>query len=289
MRVTAAIEDRGPIADAPSALPDEQRTVDDPLPIVRSTLIDHGVSHSLLDTLVETAHHTETEAVCAGPDAVLAAALERHYRFDPIGTGKGPQTLLLIGAPGAGKTVTAAKLAARAHLAGDSVRLVTADVLKAGGVAQLEALCQAMKLGMRKVEEPDELAAVVAGAAGGDLVVVDSYGANPFDSNDLQSLGRLIAAARLEPVLVQAAGGDEIDTREAVAAFASIGCRRAIVTRVDLSRRLGSTLVAMADCGLAFAEASATPMIGDGLIELTPAALAGLLISANGTRTTSNP
>ena len=71
------------------------------------------------------------------PIAALGQALHQLYRFAPLPQ---PARLLLSGPPGAGKTASVAKLAARAVLEGRPVAVLSTDVARAGGIEQLRAL-----------------------------------------------------------------------------------------------------------------------------------------------------
>src|SRR5579871_3403516 len=57
----------------------------------------------------------------------------------PLPVLQKPETILLIGVNGSGKTTTAAKLAARAQKEGRTVRLGAADTFRAAATEQLEA------------------------------------------------------------------------------------------------------------------------------------------------------
>src|SRR5690349_10017265 len=65
------------------------------------------------------------------PVSTLGGALQSAFAFRPLQDDGAPQRVLLIGPPGQGKTVTAARLAARAVLAGRPVRVVAADMTRA--------------------------------------------------------------------------------------------------------------------------------------------------------------
>jgi flagellar biosynthesis protein FlhF len=78
------------------------------------------------------------------------------------------------------------------------------------------------------------------------------------------------------------AGVETMDARDMAAEFAAIGCRRAIVTRVDLTRRLGSLLSAFHASRIDFCDVSVSPDIlpasHGGLRPLHPVALARLVL-----------
>lgn len=65
---------------------------------------------------------------------------------------------MLIGTPGSGKTVTAAKLAARAVLAGQQVDIITADAVRSGALAQSKAYADVLNQDVAEVRGADELA-----------------------------------------------------------------------------------------------------------------------------------
>ena len=121
------------------------------------------------------------------------------------------------------------------------MRLLSIDTLKTGGVGHLKSLADALGVGMKVAEDPRELAALVAGSMG-DISIIDSSGINPFDSVDADHLAEFIDQVDAEPVLVLPAGLDRVDAVETAHAFARLKCRRMIVTRVDMTRRLGSVL-----------------------------------------------
>ena len=81
----------------------------------------------------------------------LIGALDRVYGFDPLTPARGPnQPLMLVGAPGAGKTVTIAKLAARVMVG------ATLDELRRAGARRIERDDDARVRGGRvHAEDPD--------------------------------------------------------------------------------------------------------------------------------------
>jgi flagellar biosynthesis protein FlhF len=216
----------------------------------------------------------------AAVDAVstLAAAFARHLRFEPLGLPSG-RAVALVGPPGRGKTAVVARLAAAARLAGRPVAVRSTDTGRAGGIEQLRALLAPLRLAPEAIPPGREVAS--AAAAGGDgataVVVVDTAGVNPFRAGEVAGLAGWLGAAGAEPVLVLPAGLDAHDSVEIVGAFAAIGVRRCVVTRLDAARRLGA-VVAVGATGVALAEASVSPLIGKPLLPLSPAGLARLLL-----------
>lgn len=211
------------------------------------------------------------------PSDALAHALSTALRFDPLADH--PQrSIMLVGPPGAGKTVVAAKIAARAAANGTPLRVVSTDTLKAGATAQLEAYLRAMNQPLGLAANPAELAKTEHGGSRARRAVIDTAGANPFDDGEMTQITRLIAAADVEPVLVLAAGTDAHDAMDTARAFARLGVRRMIVTRLDATRRFGGLIAAADAGGLAIAEIGASPFVGQGLRPIDATELARLVM-----------
>lgn len=84
----------------------------------------------------------------------------------------------LIGPTGAGKTTTAAKLAARVRMDGRSVTLVCCDTFRVGAVEQLARYAQLMQAEFATARTSEELYKVIE-TSRTDVVVVDTSGRSP--------------------------------------------------------------------------------------------------------------
>lgn len=267
MRLTAALDE----VDAFPPATDDYDVVD----TLGEALATHGLSPALVEKILAAALRFPDET---DPLAALSRALDVLYSFDPIAADTGRRVLLMVGPPGAGKTVSIAKLATRAIVAGKKVRLVTADITRAGGIQQLQALADILKLHLTTIDTPHRLAPVAAAAQPGELMLIDSPGVNPYSAGDRRELASLIASSKAEPVLVIPAGGDMVDTVDMAHMFRDLGCSRLIVTRLDMVRRLGSVLTAADELQFGFAEAGIAPAIAKGITPFTPVMLARLLL-----------
>lgn len=228
----------------------------------------HGIPDTVLSRLGPLAATTP-----------LAERLETAFRFAGAIDASRARPLLLAGPPGSGKTLAAAKLAARAVIAGTPVRLISADAGSAGAVEQLTAFTRPLGITVEAADGAVGLATLLAGkpAAPETLVIIDSQGVNPFNRSELAGLGAQIVTIRAEPLLLLPAGGDPRETAEMAEAFARVGCTRLLATRLDMARRFGG-LLAAANTGLAFTEMSASPIVAHGFQPLDAAALARLLL-----------
>ncbi len=233
----------------------------------------HGVTTSLSDRLIQRADAAGSD----DPGLALAAALDQTFRFAPIPDRDLARPLMLVGPPGAGKTVTTAKLAARLVIQGLKATVVNADVSRAAATAQLAAITAILGVQLECATTPAELARVVSADGASDAVFVDSFAVNPFAGPEMARLGDFIAASGAEPVVVLPAGLDAIEAADIAEAFADLGVARLITTRIDQARRLGSVLTAAFAGGLAIADAGVTPHVAHGLTALNPVCLARLL------------
>lgn len=233
--------------------------------------------HRAPQTLAAALMHT-VDAV-AGDDAVLAlaAAFDAHFRFSPL-PAVPARPVMLIGPAGAGKTLTAAKLAARSLLAGNETMLFSTDTVRTGGAAQLAAYAQLMQRPLHTAACEGDLANLLQSRPQNTACFVDTAGASPFNRAELRLLKSLIVCADVEPVLVLSAGGDATEAGEIANLFSSLGARGLIVTRLDTTRRLGSLLSAMQAGAMTLQHVSITPYVADGLAPITPVALARIFL-----------
>lgn len=278
--ITAALDDRGESDAETTATTDGNAEsvlsdLSDASATLRQMLSRHGVPPHLGAKIVTACNPSPT----LDPTTSLERGLADIFGLSPLVTSLGAEPLMLVGPPGVGKTVTAAKIAARAVMNGVHPLVITTDTIRAGAVGQLEAFTNILKLDLVTARTIEDLESA-CDAARDRAVIIDTAGVNPFDEAAIDAVGLSARAIEAEPVLVMAAGGDAIEAAEIASAFAQLACRRLIATRIDLTRRLGS-LLAAADAGrLAFSDVSVTPEIANGRSPLEPGMLADLLNGA---------
>jgi flagellar biosynthesis protein FlhF len=277
VRVTAAsdAEDRH--------ISEEERAVTfETLQLVGNALDDHGTPPELVDRILNS---VAAQAV-SDPHMALAGALQSIFEFLPLPvSGSQSRPIMLIGPPGGGKTSAAAKMAARAVIAGHSIRLITTDTVRAQGIEQLESY--ATRLGLEVVPAPDPLALIEAieNAHPEDLIVIDTMGVNPYSPEDLGKLVDLTSAIAVEPILVLTAGRDPIEATEIVKAYGEVAPSRMLVTGLDMVRRLGSVLASIDTSGLAFSDVSPSPNIVNGMRPMNQMSLSRLLLPSEPAQT----
>jgi len=286
VRITAAVEEAALDRDIERVLDGRAGTGGDPNTLslaasdsrvakIHEALGYHGAPRALTERLARAV----AAAAPSDPLEACTSVLAETFAFAPLPARKSPRPFLMVGPPGSGKTITVAKLAARARLTGRPVAVITADSVRAGAMAQLAAFTRILDVELKRARGPESLRSLVEESIGlHDLVFIDSPGINPFSVQDVAFLRELIEAADVEPILVLAAGIDPMEGAEAGASFAQVGATRLLATRLDMARRLGGILAAADHGQLMFSEVTISPHVANGLVPLGPQALAKLIL-----------
>jgi flagellar biosynthesis protein FlhF len=211
----------------------------------------------------------------AGPVEGLAERLAARLRFAPLPDGMA-RPVMLIGPPGAGKTLTCAKLATQALLSGRPPMVVTTDDARAGATEQLAAFTRLLHLPLIVAPKPAMLLKALARRVPGQPVLIDSAGQDP--RLPAPALVALLAAAEAEPLVVLPAGLDAEEAAALATGFAGLGAGLLLPSRLDLPARLGGVLAA-AGAGLALTVAGIGRSPADGLAPLDPGRLAARLLN----------
>ncbi len=250
---------------------------DDEHPILEK-LTDVMLRHSVPEEVTDQVLSCATVLGLEQADISLMAALEHLFSFRPLPQKATGTAIMLVGPPGAGKTLAVAKLAARAVMNNRKVAVISTDTVRAGGIEQLSAFTRLMNVDLKKASSAKALAACLDDAKGAEQVFIDTGGLNPFDPEEMRNLARLISVGDIEPVLAMPAGADAEESGEIARVYGTLGVNSMIPTRLDIARRLGGLLSAAHYGGLIFADASHTPKVAEGLIGLSPKRLTTLLM-----------
>ena len=209
----------------------------------------------------------------------LSEALAQALAFAPLPLSHGARPLLFAGPPGAGKTLTVARLATRLVMQGATPSVVTADGRRAGATEQLAAFTRLLGLDLLVANQPATLGRALTRREGGATVLIDAPGTDPFDPAQREEVAALAATADASIVLVLPAGLDPAEAADLAHGFAEVGATMLVATRLDVSRRLGAVLAAAHAGELALAEAGIGPGAADGLVPITPDFLADRLLA----------
>ena len=277
VEIIAAIEPQPEIGAQPT-IGDDPWCADE-LDVLQEVLDYHRAPVRLIEKLYAAARALEIR----DPVMALAGALDAEFAFTALSPSNHRATaapIMLVGPPGAGKTATLAKIAARAIMAGQAAALINTDTVHTGSTEQFASYATLLRMKSWTAGGPQVLRNALAAAKATPLRLIDTTGANPFDHDDMTRLSEFVDAADAEPVLVLPAGMDPMEAAETAEAFLALGVKRLVTTRLDTARRLGGLLAAADAARLDLAEAGIGPHIADGLRSLTPVALARVLAAA---------
>jgi len=266
VKITAAVEQLGAPLEK-----EDSFDADTNIEIITDMLLKHRVPASVSDKIISISM-TLAER---DPKKLLASALKKAFSFTE-NTFQKP--LVLVGPPGAGKTLMTAKLAARAVMDGEKPVVITTDIARAGGIEQLSAFLNILSVPLLQAEDAKELKIVLGKTAKNASIIIDTGGLNPFDPQEMKFLAKLLAVTEADPTLVLPAGIDAEESAEMAMTFAVLGVKKLMPTRLDFARRLGGLLSAADRAELSFTEASHTPQVANGILKLTPESFAQLLI-----------
>jgi len=274
VRVTAAIDEVPPPTQLKTITPPSDGS--EALEVIAEALTRHHVPHTLADKLMAAA----TQFASDDPLLALGAAIDVHFKFQPVTEDK---PVLLVGPPGAGKTLCTAKFATKATLAKRSPTVVSTDLERAGGMEQLAAFTRLLKLNLVEIEDWHSLRDIVA-MQKGNPIFIDTAGRNPFDTEEKETVREFIAAIG-DATLVLPAGLDAAEAIDLSHEFRNIGATRLLITRLDSVRRIGSLLRFAFESRLPLANYSASNKVTEPPMPLNPVVLARLILKTPGAQT----
>jgi len=153
----------------------------------------------------------------------------------------GPRIMAVVGPTGVGKTTTIAKLAAMYALNRKvSVAMVTTDNFRVGAVEQLKTYAKIMDLPLEVAGNSQELAKALAKHADKDLILVDTAGRSPKDSERIDELkGYLECQPGIDIYLCLSATTRAREIDQIIATFGTLPITRLLFTKLDESKSFG--------------------------------------------------
>jgi flagellar biosynthesis protein FlhF len=240
-------------------------------------------------SLKDWASVTGADDLAAGLDGALRQRVALHPL--PDGTGL---PVALVGAPGSGKTVTLAKLAARLLGEGQPVAIISTDTDRMGGTDQLQGF--AGRLGARFDSAGSLLLAarlVRQAMDRGEAALIDTPAASHLSAPERQLCARIAEDCGARMLLCLPADGRADDLAEMAACWGADAPAAqpsaAILTRLDLTHRRLGAVDALMRAGLPLAGLCASPYVADGLEQATIARLAGLTLQPLAEQSTATP
>ena len=160
-----------------------------------------------------------------------------------LGRAGAPRVVVaLVGPPGAGKTCTLAKLAARYGVAGRKrTHILSADVNRIAAAEQLRTLAAILGLGCDVVETPVALRQALEEHRLKDLLLIDTPGLGCADLEDGRELARMLASLpEMDTHLVLPASMKPADMYRIAEQYAMFQPAKLLFTRLDETMRFGA-------------------------------------------------
>lgn len=163
-----------------------------------------------------------------------------------------PQTILMAGLQGSGKTTTTAKIARYFQRRGLKVGVICADTFRPGAYDQLVTLCQKINVPCYgNPQEKDALEITRQGLAAQkdlEVLIVDTQGRHALEANLIQEIIELnkFAKATHRWLVIDAALGQQA-SEQARRFHEAIGIDGVIITKMDGTAKGGGALSAVAE------------------------------------------
>lgn len=259
------------VSTAPVA--EKKKAPDDTGQLLAKKFDQHNLPMALAAKLLKKALSLDE----ATPLRSLAGAFDSLFFFAPL-TQKITKPLMVVGPPGAGKSVCLAKLAARARFQNLAVNMINLDTIRSGAAAQIQTYADALKVNLFTADSPHALERALDKCAPNSLTLIDTTGVNPFSHQEMEDLRGRILVAKAEPILVLPAAMDTVESEDIGEIFAQIGVQRFLITKLDMARHYGSLLTLADASKCAFSDVSFGPKILDGLSSINAMSLARLFL-----------
>ncbi len=240
------------------------------------TMLGYGCDEALAQTIAARLDPAMDPAKARAPMLAELARMLTVNRCEPIDGGG---VIALIGPTGAGKTTTAAKLAARyaaRHRARD-VALVTTDAERVGACEQLHAHGRRLGITVCEAHGPEALAKTLEQLQDYPLVLVDNAGFGARDRALLGQLTWLRATRNVRSLLVLPANAHPHDMNEVVRRYRMATPEGVVLTKLDETGRLGAALSMVIRNGLSLAYTAEGQQVSTDLNQADPSHLVLLL------------
>ncbi|MCC6278603.1 MAG: signal recognition particle protein [Oligoflexia bacterium] len=217
--------------------------------------VGYRVVKKFVDSVTQKALGAEVvQSVTAGQQLVkivhdeLVELLGSEHRGLEI-SGHGPHVIMLVGLQGAGKTTTAAKLAAHVKKLGRRPFLVPVDVYRPAAIEQLKVLASENSFPVFQTQPNMDPRKIVTGAlgeasaAGCDIVILDTAGRLQIDELLMKELSDIKQLVQPKEILLVADGMTGQEAVNVSQGFhEKLGLTGVILTKLDGDTRGGAAL-----------------------------------------------
>ncbi|MCM1986784.1 signal recognition particle protein Srp54 [Methanococcoides seepicolus] len=169
-----------------------------------------------------------------------------------------PQTIMMIGLQGSGKTTTTSKLSRYFQRKGMKPAVVCADTFRPGAYQQLKTLCDKLNVPFYGEEDnPDAVGIVERGLAElekNDVLIVDTAGRHSLEADLIDEMEQIHKVAQPDYTLLVLDGAIGQQASEQARAFNdSVGISGVVISKLDGTAKGGGALSAVSETNSAIA------------------------------------
>ncbi len=169
-----------------------------------------------------------------------------------------PQTIMMVGLQGSGKTTTTSKLSRYFQRKGMKPAVVCADTFRPGAYQQLKTLCDKLNVPFYGEEgNPDAVGIVERGLAElekNDVLIVDTAGRHSLEADLIDEMEQIHKVAQPDYTLLVLDGAIGQQASEQARAFNdSVGISGVVISKLDGTAKGGGALSAVSETNSAIA------------------------------------
>ncbi len=230
--------------------------------------IEGEVADKLLDTL--------------DPNSDVEMAIYNRVArlLDPIYENNSQTRIMsFIGPTGVGKTTTLAKLAANLKVYKKKrIAMITIDTYRIGAVEQLKTYAEILDVPFDVVMTTQEMDKALAKHRDKDLILIDTAGRSPSDTEKISELKTLLAGVGPHDVyLVLSCNTRRQDMQKYIRHFRELKYNKFIFTKLDETDVYGSLLSVMYGHSMPVSYITNGQNVPDDILEMNPQTVANLL------------
>jgi len=214
---------------------------------VKSLFMRKGITERWLDDVINGLVGTPITKESKLLVAYLLEEIDEALKVKPEELSK-QKMMMIVGPTGTGKTTTIAKLAARYAYLMDKpyrVALINLDSYKVGALEQLKHYADIMQIEHIAVENVDGFQEAVERLEGYDVILVDTAGMSPYDTQKLIRTVEYVDSKTLRALevhLVLPATIKYEDMEDIYTNFSFLNLDSVIITKFDETKHLGTLL-----------------------------------------------
>jgi|YelNatPaOPRAMG01_1025707.scaffolds.fasta_scaffold29835_2 flagellar biosynthesis protein FlhF len=185
----------------------------------------------------------------------------------------------LIGPTGVGKTTTIAKLAAHFALVEKKrVGLLTVDTYRIAAVDQLKTYSQIIDIPVRVAYNQSDVVPALQTFKDSDLVLIDTAGRSQKNVMQVKELQSLVEVAKCETHLVLSASTKDMDMKEQVSKFSSVGVHKLIFSKLDETATYGTIFTTATQCQIPISYITTGQKVPEDIEAADPQRLVGIVL-----------